>query len=427
MQFTPLHRLLGRTPMPLSDEMIEEAIRQGIAETDGLDWKSRLPPAKGMAETDYPKDVAAMANSGGGMIVYGIREKDKKATGREDTGELVERFEQTLRSVAVTSIHPPVFGLEIVQLGEEGNRCVAVVVPASVDGPHLIYRGEYFGAPIRNNADTVWMKERDVEAAYRRRFDERRYANEALGRLYDELAVVPHGEDRAWLIAVGRPRITPVTAARPTAAEARQLFDVASRHALRYAAFRGTRRFEMIRPFEVVYYLNPRPGFRRWVALRSQSAEDDLPWLDARMSICHDGSVAVAFSIGGHKDGRDSQRYPWEFDSATVEATIADFMGLLRAVSEHFGPVDYEVRIGIEHGGRERMIMLTRDNMGAVYREASVPMTRYTPVEATVEAGSDDSEYMHQVRTIIEDCVNQGGVSYLRATNPCPCVECGID
>ncbi|WP_231975962.1 ATP-binding protein [Mycobacterium sp. E2462] len=66
MHFTPLHRLLGRAPAPLSDLMIEDAISQGIAETDDLDWKSRLLPARGMGETDYPKDIAAMANSGGG-------------------------------------------------------------------------------------------------------------------------------------------------------------------------------------------------------------------------------------------------------------------------------------------------------------------------------------------------------------------------
>jgi len=71
--------------------MIDEAIRQGIAETD-LDGNSKPPPAKGLAETDYPKDIAAMANSGGGKVVYGITEKDKKATGAgEGTGELTER------------------------------------------------------------------------------------------------------------------------------------------------------------------------------------------------------------------------------------------------------------------------------------------------------------------------------------------------
>jgi hypothetical protein len=71
MQFTPIHRLLGLAPRPLSDQMIDEAISLGIAESDDLDWKSKLPPARGLAETDDPKDVAAMANSGG-MIVYGI-------------------------------------------------------------------------------------------------------------------------------------------------------------------------------------------------------------------------------------------------------------------------------------------------------------------------------------------------------------------
>jgi len=53
-------------------------------------------------------------------------------------------------------------------------------VPAGADGPHLIYyTNEYFGAPIRDNADTVWMKERQTEAMYRARFDERRHAAEA--------------------------------------------------------------------------------------------------------------------------------------------------------------------------------------------------------------------------------------------------------
>jgi hypothetical protein len=421
MQFTPLHRLLGRAPAPLSVEMIDEAIRQAIAETDDLDWKSKLPAAKRMAETDYPKDIAAMANSGGGMIVYGITEKDKTATGREDTGELTERFEQTLRSVAVTSIHPPIFGLNITQLGEEGNRCIALIVPASIDGPHLIYRGEYFGAPIRNNADTVWMKEREVEAAYRRRFDERRYANEALDRIYDELAAVTQVEARAWLIAVGRPRITSTTDMRSTRDAARQLFQTASEHALRYAPWRG------IRPFAIVDFLNPRPGLRRWVALRSKSAEADPPLPEARMSIHHDGAVTVAFAVGGLRDGPDGYLPAWQFDSAVVEAAIADFMGLLRVVGERIGSVDFEVRIGIERTGPERMIMQTRDNMGGIYTEVSVPMLRYTPVEETVEASVDDESYMHQVHAIIQDCVNQGGVSNLRVTAQCSCEECTAD
>ena len=187
MDFTALHRLLGRPPGPLTDEMIDEAVSQGVAETDDLDCKSSLPPASGLPQTDFPKDIAAMANSGGGVIAYGVTEQGKQATGRTDTGELTEGHERSLRSVAVTAITPPVFGLGIHQLGTTGNQCVVIVVPASADGPHLIYKNDYFAAPIRNNADTVWMKERQIEAMYRARFDERRHAAEALDHLYGEL------------------------------------------------------------------------------------------------------------------------------------------------------------------------------------------------------------------------------------------------
>src|SRR5436305_874386 len=102
MDFTALHRLLGRAPAPLADEMIDEAVTRGITETDDLDWKSELPPAKGVTQTDYPKDVAAMANSGGGIIVYGVEESKKSATVRRDVGEFDDVYERTLRSAAVT-------------------------------------------------------------------------------------------------------------------------------------------------------------------------------------------------------------------------------------------------------------------------------------------------------------------------------------
>lgn len=144
--------------------------RAGTAEASDLDWKSKLYPAKGLPPTDFPKDVAAMANSGGGVIVCGVLESQKAATGRVDAGELDEAHERSLCSVAVTAITPPVFGLTVHRLDSGGKRAVVIEVPASLDGPHLIYRDEYFGAPVRNGSDTVWMRERQIEAMYRARF-----------------------------------------------------------------------------------------------------------------------------------------------------------------------------------------------------------------------------------------------------------------
>jgi hypothetical protein len=78
MDFTALHRLLGRPPGPLIDNIIDEAVNHGIAETDDLDWKSSLPPSSNLPQTDFPKDIAAVANSGGGVIVYGVTSKGSK-------------------------------------------------------------------------------------------------------------------------------------------------------------------------------------------------------------------------------------------------------------------------------------------------------------------------------------------------------------
>jgi predicted HTH transcriptional regulator len=45
---------------------------------------------------NFPKDVAAMANSGGGIILYGVTEEHKAATERIDWGELTEQYEFSL-------------------------------------------------------------------------------------------------------------------------------------------------------------------------------------------------------------------------------------------------------------------------------------------------------------------------------------------
>jgi hypothetical protein len=417
MDFTALHRLLGRPPGRLTDEMIDEAVNQGITETDDLDWKSTLPPASGLPQTDFPKDIAAMANSGGGVIVYGVTEQGKQATGRADTGELTEGHERSLRSVAVTAITPPVFGLGIHRLGMTGNQCVVIVVPASVDGPHLIYKNDYFAAPARNNADTVWMKERQIEAMYRARFDERRHAAEALDRLSAELVAGRDTAERAWLFAVGRPRVTPTATTRWDRDEARRMFENAAKLSLAYAQRQG------IRPLEIIDIVNPRPGLRRWVAARAQSAEGDPSWKEARASIHFDGSVTVVFAIGGHRS-REGFNPGSLIDSAAVEGAIADFMGLVRTVGEHIGSVDYEIRVGIEWTGQRPMIMQTLDNQGYPFVGTSIPMHRYTPVEAMIEVGTNDERFLHQVRALILDCVNQGGITNLRITAACPCDEC---
>lgn len=411
MAFTPLHRLLGRQPSLLTDELLSAAVEAGTVETDDLDWKRDLPPARELPKTDFPKDIAAMANSGGGMIVYGVEEQQKAATGRVDTGDLTEVHERSLHSAAITAITPPVFGLKIYRLGID-PRAVAVFVPASVDGPHLIYRGEYFGAPIRNNSDTVWMKEREIAAMYRARFDEQRKSNEAIEALYAEAAVGRDTANRAWLIAVAHPRI-PGALVRPTREEAQAIFRQAEPITLSYSTRNG------IRPIESIDRLNPRPGLRRWVAPNTASGEG-TGWREAWASVHHNGSVTLASAVGGHRNGHGGNFKGGEVESRAIEAAVADFTALIRATAAALRHGEYEVAIGIVWTGEEPLTVLTIDNQGYTFNGVSTPLPSYTPVRSTLNAAATDPEFHQQVYELAQDCVNQGGITYLHVVKEPP-------
>lgn len=409
MTFTALHRALGAAPGPLTDELLDEAVVRGVEEADDLDWKSALPPAKGVPNTDFPKDVAAMANSGGGLIVFGVRESQKAATERVDVGEFDEAYERSLRSAAVSAITPPVFGLTVYRLGSGDRRAVAVGIPASIDGPHLIYRNDYFGAPLRNDSDTVWMKERQIEAMYRARFDERRHATEALDNLFVEAASGRDADKRAWLIAVGHPRI-PRFQDRLTREEVRHVLLQTERLALNYANSSG------VHPLESVDRLNPRPGLRRWVAATATSGQST--WKEAWASIHHDGSVTVAAVVGGHRRSSDGYFEGWQVESTAIESGVADLMALIRTTAEATGNDEYDVRVGIEWVGEQPLTILTTENFGAIYDGVSTPLHRYTPVETTVNATDPATDFFWHVHDLAQDCVNQGGISNLRLIRP---------
>ncbi|WP_280331415.1 ATP-binding protein [Nocardia wallacei] len=410
MEFTALHRLLGLSPGPLTDDMIDDAVAQQVAETDDLDFKDKLPPKKKVFESDFPKDVAAMANTGGGVLVFGVEEVNKAAVKRCDAGELDENWERTLRRAAITAISPPIFGLKVSRLGETNMRAVAVVVPASIDGPHLIYRGEYFGAPVRNDADTEWMKERQIEARYRARFDERRHSAEALTSMYEELAAGRDIEAQAWVIAVARPRISVFRQSRMTRDEASSLFDRGGRQALVYADRGG------FHPLEFVDWRNPRPGLRRWVAPNRATAPSAI-WAQSQASIHDDGSVGIVARIGGQLNREEGYDPGNRVNSPSLEGVIADLLGLVRAVSGELGAGEYETRVGIEWSG-EPLVIQTVDGHGFPYDGESLPLARYSHVTTTIDTTVDDDGFFEQVRDLALDCVNQGGIVHLQKIRP---------
>lgn len=333
-----------------------------------------------------------------------------QATERVGIGECDEAYERTLHSAAITAISPPVFGLNVYRLGNGSTRALVVEVPASIDGPHLIYRNDYFGAPIRNDSDTVWMNEPQIEAMYRARFDKRRHATEALDNLFTETASGRDADQRAWLIAVAHPRV-PRIGDRQTRDQAQKVLSKAAGLALTYADRRG------IHPLESVDRHNPRPGLRCWVTVNT-AIGDRSTWKEAWLSIHHDGSVTLAAAVGGHRKSNDSYFEGSQVQSAAIECAIADFMGLIRSTAEATGNDEYDLRVGIDWTGDKPLMILPTGNHGFPCDDVSTPLHHYTAVETTLNAAEPDHDYYWRVHDLAQDCINQGDISNVRMIQP---------
>lgn len=403
MIFTALHLAAGAQPGPITDELLDAAVAAQAVETDDLDWKAKLPDIKGIGQGDFPKDVAAMANRGGGVIVFGVEEDGKAATWRVDVGELSEGHERALRSAAVSAIMPPIFGLGIHRLDGGDYRAVVAVIPDSVDGPHLIYRNQFFGAPLRNDADTVWMKEREIEAMYRARFEARRQGAEALDALYTEAVRGRDTDRRAWLIAVAHPRM-PQLPGRLTAEQATAEFDEAFGMAYLHAA-------DPRHPLETGRRNRIRPGLRRWI-IGDSAIGSVAEWAQAWASIHHDGSVVIAAVAGGESRPDRQQLDPWVIDSRRIECIVVDHLMLIRRLARFAGSVEYDTRIGIEWTGREPLRVVYPTFEGILSGD-SVALAHYSPVETTVNAAASDDDFHEQIYEIALDCVNQAGIERL--------------
>ncbi|QAY60921.1 ATP-binding protein [Microbacterium protaetiae] len=400
MLFTALHRAAGSEPGPITDALLDAAVAARAEEADDLDWKRKMAPTKELPNGDMPKDIAAMANSGGGVIVFGVRAEGKAAAERVDAGALDEGVEQALRRVAINAITPPVLGLHIVHLDGGGNRAIVVAVPPSLDAPHLIYKKDYFAAPYRVNAYTDWMRERQIEAMYRARFDERRNATQALDRLYEDALVDCDSSERLWLVAVAHPRI-PQQPRRMKRAEASDIIQRGGRTAIGMApSYRGAEF-----PIQNVEPSHLRAGLRRWIAYGRPPHE--AAW-DAIVGVHDDGSVTVAKAIGAVRLDSDRWAGAWVGRSWAIETAVADLVGLIAANAAVTANDEYDVRVGLAWEGSEPIEIGEVGPFGQLAPGAQT--RRFVPVETTLNARTSSRGLRDAAYTLAVDCLNQVGV-----------------
>lgn len=414
MQRTPIHRSLGETAGELTSELLDRAVEGELSEGQDLEWKAVFYQGK-LSVSDFPKDIAGMANAGGGLIVFGVKESRGAgqagvASGRSDV-ELTDSLQREMRAVAYSSLNPPLIGLEIEQIGDVEHRGIALRVPASDDAPHLIVKEDRFCVPVRNGSATVWMSERDLERAYRVRFEARRTGRRTLVDLYDEVGENCDLTKAAWLVAVARPARAIQSAPRLSHLDAMKWAETAK------SCLRLSQHLRMIGGDadldSILGYATPRAGLRSQIFRNGNSNGAGV-----RISVHDDGTVTYATRLGNRciakpDDGDDIWTEPEDIFTSQLESAAATLGALVSAQAAERGwpETGVDLRVGVECGTPLPLVAYTTTpvHKPGVRDGHQRELKRFRPVEASWLLDDTNTVADDQVEDLALDLVNQAG------------------
>ncbi|MGW4214998.1 AlbA family DNA-binding domain-containing protein [Lentzea sp. NPDC004789] len=428
-----IHAELGLSPQPLTYAMVEQAIAQGVRENEDLDWKGDLawrkdlpPDVKEKKKREFAKDVAAMANTRGGLIVYGVSEENElpvKLVGVPNG----EKDRQAMRSFANKYLRPLVDSLLIEALNgeDDGPGLIVVSVPPSPDAPHVLGEKSEMGIPHRNGSDTLWMSEGQLERAYRDRFSRRADDRAALSALIDGLVPEIDFEKGIWLAVATRPVAPlPLLSLRPQ----REQVPTTLRTGLRLASEVFGREQGRVPVLNELLsgdaVNNAKHGLRRWVIRSnhySTDAQERVNW--ALVELHHDGSVALAVALGAFMRGAEvvgTSPTAIQVNLKIVDAVIVEAVTLAATHARGLGAVGTILaRAALLTGEAAASEPLEAiDNqliggMSSLYQR--VPGSRAVRNPVAVEAGfsaEDDASALRGVaRQLADDLNHQFGAS----------------
>jgi hypothetical protein len=139
--------MLPRLINQITQDVIESLQINEVREGRNLDYKLELPGNSDADKRDFLADVAALANSGGGDIVYGIEEKpDESGKNTGAPGRIagipdlnVDQTKLRLMQLIRSSIEPVIQGVEMEAVGSFEHGPVFIVrIPKSWSSPHMV-------------------------------------------------------------------------------------------------------------------------------------------------------------------------------------------------------------------------------------------------------------------------------------------------
>jgi hypothetical protein len=154
--------------VPQSIADVEKMIQDQVQENVHLDYKRSAAIRRGSRERDdIAKDVSAFANSDGGVLIYGVEEKDQLPVTIDGGVVDAECSREWIEAAIMTGITPRIDYFRILPLPLAAGRTIYVIeVAKTFRGPHQASDKRYYK---RHNFKSVPMEDYEINDVRNRR------------------------------------------------------------------------------------------------------------------------------------------------------------------------------------------------------------------------------------------------------------------
>ncbi len=167
-----LEALFGGPLDDLKGEHFRQLVPNGVTEEFDLDFKQTTYGNADKDKRDLCGDVAALANTAGGVILLGVAEDDQARATATPGVALTDTEVARMRQIVASGVSPMPH-VDILQVPDDDadptHGYFVIAVPRSPDAPHAVLLGTSVRFPKRNGATTRYLSEPEIAAAYRDR------------------------------------------------------------------------------------------------------------------------------------------------------------------------------------------------------------------------------------------------------------------
>ncbi|MER5996425.1 AlbA family DNA-binding domain-containing protein [Streptomyces viridosporus] len=167
-----LEGIFGARLDAVSHAQVITLVTNIVTESHDLDFKAELYGRSDRSKRDLAGDVAALANTSGGVLVLGIAEDNQARATAAPEVALDNAEQDRIRQIVSELVHPtPVIDVIPVDNPQRpGHGFLLIAVPRSPMAPHAVKVDKGLRYPRRYGTTTTYLAESQVAAAYRERF-----------------------------------------------------------------------------------------------------------------------------------------------------------------------------------------------------------------------------------------------------------------